>query len=339
MKNKNINALLKLKEELLEIRDTGMSKLALAIQTRKKVQEEMDIIIEAINVAGEEAKKCQEDNDLSLAEMVSVWEEYESSDTDQETEAQNGQKRDMVLSELMSLVEGSTSSDSVDTLKKKMTESFEVYKQKLDEATAVATEYERRRKTKIQVLLYDENDRPTSTHPVLKSGFRFLPISPSLNGPFCQQDSKLLSHAVFWFLERQKNSMEEDLPSSVCDSKSSAVVTCPSATVVSTVQALPTSLPPRLPSTGKRFLMSQSSIFILKLYKSGTFQGEIHVRPLPAFHPEFVQQLGEFCFESPKNFGSYIDKVWFHLSNFFPLKYFSIFLFDRRFLEYLYRSH
>jgi hypothetical protein len=65
--------------------------------------------------------------------------------------------------------------------------------------------------------------------------------------------------------------------------------------------------------------MGQFSIFILKLYKSGTFQGEIHVRPLPAFHPEFVQQLGEFCFESPKNFGSYIDKVWFHLSNFFTL--------------------
>ena len=57
----------------------------------------MAFIIEAINVAGEEAKKLQEENDLaSLAEMVSVWEEngQDILSTNPEPVSQNGQSRD-----------------------------------------------------------------------------------------------------------------------------------------------------------------------------------------------------------------------------------------------------
>ena len=76
-------------------------------------------------------------------------------------------------------MEGSTSSDSVNTLKQKMTQSFEMYEQKLVEATAIASEYELRNKTKVQVHLYDENDRSIWMHTALKSEFRFQSNSAS----------------------------------------------------------------------------------------------------------------------------------------------------------------
>jgi hypothetical protein len=210
MKNKNVDVLLKLKEELLKIRDGGVNKLALAIQKRKEVQEHMALVIEAINVAGEEAKKFQDENNMSLAEMVSVLEENKPtvSFTKPAVSSKNGQRRDLVLSELMSLVEDSTNDDSVETLKEKMKKSVEAYEQQLDEATAVASEFELRQKIKIQVRLYDEKDCFIPSHSILENGFRSQSIDSSLNGPLWRLDSKLLSSAAFFLLQRQKISLK-----------------------------------------------------------------------------------------------------------------------------------
>jgi hypothetical protein len=313
MKNKNVDVLLKLKEELLKIRDGGVNKLALAIQKRKEVQEHMALVIEAINVAGEEAKKFQDENNMSLAEMVSVLEENKPTVSfTKPAVSQNGQRRDLVLSELMSLVEDSTNDDSVETLKEKMKKSVETYEQQLDEATAVASEFELRQKIKIQVRLYDEKDCFIPSHSILENGFRS--IDSAFNGPLGRLDSKLLSHAVFFLLQRQKISLKRKHQSIECHSTSLPVarteftgfVRCVS---VPSVQV--TSLSPRVSlNNNKKFVMGPSAIFILKLFKSDVYQGEIHVRPSPAFHPAFVRQLGEYCFESPKKFGSYIDKVF-----------------------------
>ena len=65
------------------------------------------------------------------------------------------------------------------------------------------------------------------------------------------------------------------------------------------VPALPLISPP---APGNTFILGQS-IFILRLFKSdGTLEGEIQVRPVPTFHPEFVQKLINFCFNDPKYF-------------------------------------
>ncbi len=147
MKNKNVDVLLKLKEELLKIRDGGLNKLALAIHKRKQVQEHMALVMKAINVAGEEAEKFQDENNMSLAEMVSILEENQPTVSfTKPAVSQNSQRRDLVLSELMSLVEDSTNDDSIETLKEKMKKSVETYDQKLDEATALASEFELRQK-------------------------------------------------------------------------------------------------------------------------------------------------------------------------------------------------
>ena len=322
MKNKNVDVLLKLKEELLKIRDGGINKLALAIEKRKEVQEHMALVIEAINVAGEEAKKFQDENNMSLAEMVSVLEENKPTVSfTKPAVSQNGQRRDLVLSELMSLVEDSTNDDSVETLKEKMKKSVETYEQQLDEATAVASEFELRQKIKITVRLYDEKDCFIPSHSILENGFRS--IDSSFNGPLGRLDSKLLSHAVFFLLQRQKISLKKEHQSITFHSKSSSVFAefkgfglCPSVTVNNPPSVQATALPPRFSLNNNKFVMGPSSIFILKLYKSDVYQGEIHIRPSPAFHPAFVRQLGEHCFESPKNFGSYIDKVFkFKLSS------------------------
>lgn len=53
----------------------------------------------------------------------------------------------------------------------------------------------------------------------------------------------------------------------------------------------------------------QSYIFILKVFNNSTSIGEIRIRPALTFHPEFVQKLGQFCYKSPKNFVSIVDKV------------------------------
>ena len=123
LQNIDIDALLELKEEFLKLRHTGMNKLALAIEKRQKVQQQMALIIEAINIVGEEAKKIQNVNNLCLEEMISI------SSTKPRTVHQNRQRRDVVISELMSLVEDSTTNDSVETLKQKMKKTVEMYQQ------------------------------------------------------------------------------------------------------------------------------------------------------------------------------------------------------------------
>jgi hypothetical protein len=56
----------------------------------------------------------------------------------------------------------------------------------------------------------------------------------------------------------------------------------------------------------------QSYIFILKVSIDIVVPiGEMRIRPSSTFHPEFVQQLGQLCYKSPKTFVSIVDKVIF----------------------------
>jgi hypothetical protein len=50
-------------------------------------------------------------------------------------------------------------------------------------------------------------------------------------------------------------------------------------------------------------------VFILKVSNQNGPVGQIRIRPVPKFHPEFVQKLGEFCYKSPNKFSSTIDMV------------------------------
>jgi hypothetical protein len=69
----------------------------------------------------------------------------------------------------------------------------------------------------------------------------------------------------------------------------------------------PDRFPASVLSTKKFFSKNLLSKFILKLFQSDRLVGEIHINPAPI--SDFVQELGEFCYRSPKIFSTFIDKV------------------------------
>ncbi|XP_046448107.1 uncharacterized protein LOC124196896 isoform X2 [Daphnia pulex] len=300
MENKNPDALWKLKDELIKMRDSGFNKLALAIQKRKEVQEQVGLVLKSLCAAEEEVTKFQDENNLCLVEMISILEANAGSSSTKT----NPPEKDLILSELMSLVEGSTSNDTPETLKQKMSKSVEMYEQKLEEATAIAARTNS--KTKIRVHLTDENGIPIPTGGEQEIGLQ--PIAQALDGPQILQDSILLSHTVVASLKRQSNLGKTQKP----------------AASASAATAL--SVPPPAPSNNDRFFIGNlPSKFILRLFENfdsvtgtrenrdrnslGVPKGEVHIRPVPTFHPEFVKQLGNFCYKSPKKFFSTIDKA------------------------------
>ncbi len=318
---KNLESLLKLKEELLAMKDSGTNKLAMAIQERQKVQEQLALIMKSIQCSGEEVQKLQDENNFRMTEMVSVLERNGSKTDSQDVPVQKG----LFFSELMSLVDGSTADDTTETLKQKMTTLVEMHEQKLCEAIAVASEYDLRRKVKITVHLYDENDQAIPTLPLLEKGFRLQPLSPALKGNPIRQDSILLSYAVFSLLQRQKIPLKikEPQQSAVASNSSSTPVTAKDPKkkpktvtkiekkIKSTTKSSPVTLPPNVFPSNSKFVLNESSVFILRIFQSGNPKGEIRFNPvfrLP-WITEFMQKLGEFCFQSQKIFCNTINKV------------------------------
>jgi hypothetical protein len=152
--------------------------------------------------------------------------------------------------------------------------------------------------------LTDENGIPISTGGEQEIGLQ--PIAQALDGPQILQDSILLSHTVVASLKRKSNLVESQKPAA---SASAA-----------------TSVLPPAPSNNERFFLGNlPSKFILRIFERfdtvtgtqenrqinslGVPQGEVHIRPVPTFHPEFVKQLGNFCYKSPMKFRSTMDKV------------------------------
>jgi hypothetical protein len=59
-----------------------------------------------------------------------------------------------------------------------------------------------------------------------------------------------------------------------------------------------------------KFVLSDATVFILRLFQSGQPKGEIHISPfISRATKHFLKKLGEFCYKSPKNFNSTVDKV------------------------------
>jgi hypothetical protein len=367
-----IESLSGLKEELLKMRDTGVNKLALAIQKRKEVDVQVSHAIKFIQAAEEEAKKFLDENNLCLAELISTLEAKGSKDFSVDRKTAGNAEEDVVFSELLSLVDDSTSEDTAETLKQKMMTSVEFYNQKLTEATKVATEYEFRQKTKIQVHLFDESDHPIPSFSAFEKGFRFN--QPSEIEPPTQQDLKLLSHVVFTLLQKQKIPLKNEsqpidkvtsdpwikLPSHQQSSsfnlprsnlrkppkkRSNDAFTTVFPTqsamrhphvssraefesllqqtigsLAQRVESWSSTRPRNSPSQElahprniahprSNFRLNSSSKFILRIFRSGRLKGEIHFRPASTFHPKFVQQLGEFCYSSQRDFSCTISKV------------------------------
>ena len=169
-----------------------------------------------------------------------------------------------------------------DTLKRKIEKLLELYdKQREDDF---------RKKVKIAIHLFDENDRRIPTGPLLENGFRLQSLCPSLTGSKIQQDSLLVSHAVFSLLLDQKiQLLREKLTASAQQPCQSSFLSLPS-----TVRPI------------NKFVLDNSSIFMFRIFHSGYLEGEIVIRPVLTNSKvcDFVQKLGEFCFKTPQVFCS-----------------------------------
>jgi hypothetical protein len=172
---------------------------------------------------------------------------------------------------------------------------------------AISSEYEFRKKVKIGIRLFDENDKLIPTVPWLENGFRFQPLSPSLTGSEIQQDSILVSHAVFTLLKHQNIQLkrEEQAAASAIMEEPQTVVSLKSQ---QPCQSLVRSLPVR---PVNEFVLDNLSIFKFRIFQSGNLEGEIVVRPEHSNFKncDFLQKLGEFCFRTQQVFCSEIDKV------------------------------
>jgi hypothetical protein len=325
---RNLEGLLKSKEELMKMKETGMEKLTMAIEERKKVHEQLAVILKSIQYSEEEIKKLQDENNIQMIQMVSLLEKNGSTAGGaQDVPA----KKELFFSQLMSIVEDSTTEDNVDTLKRKMEKSIELYDEKQCESMAISSDYQFRKKVKIAIHLFDENDWRIPTVPWLENGFRFQPLSPSLTaGSEIHQDSLLVSHAVFSLLKHQKIELKREEPASpnrltLEPAAASAIMEEPQTVVLSQkkrkksakkeksqqpIQSLVQSLPFTVRPMNK-FVLDNLSIFKFRLFHLGKLEGEIVIRPeLSNFkNCDFLQKLGQFCFKTQQVFCSKKIKV------------------------------
>jgi hypothetical protein len=116
-----------------------------------------------------------------------------------------------------------------------------------------------------------------------------------LTGSEIQQDSILVSHAVFTLLKHQNIQLKREEQA---------------ASAQQPIQSLVLSLPSTVRPINK-FVQDNLSIFKFRIFHSGYLKEEIVIRPvLKRFtNCDFLQELGEFCFKTQKVFCSEIDKV------------------------------
>ena len=296
---KNLDAANKLKEELLKLKDQKTGNLAQAVQKRKQVQEKLSVIMKSITAAGDRVKQLEYENNIRLTEMVSILERNKSPNiaTASVNKPGNGLK-DLFLSESMELVDDSSPYDTAETLRLKMIKSVELSKQNLCEAIALFSVYDIHEKLKITIQLYDDEDCPISTCSSLEGGFRLQPAYPPTITMFpeIRQEFILINHVITSFLHNQLSLESAPKEDSAVASMTSLVRNFQATSLV---------------ASNNKFTLSQSSVFILRLFQSNIQIGELRIRPVPTFpHREFVQTLGEFCYKSPQIFCDSVEKVF-----------------------------
>ena len=293
----NLDAANKLKEELLKLNDQKTDNLAKAVQKRKQVQEKLSFIMKSITAAGDRVKQLEDENNLRLTEMVSILERNNSPNIAPSNVNKSGNE-DLFLSESMELVDDSSPYDTAETLRLKMINSVELSKQNLCEAIALFSVYDIHEKLKITIQLYDDEDCPISTCSSLEGGFRLQPAYPPTITMFpeIRQEFILINHVITSFLHNQLSLESAPKEDSAVASMTSLVRNFQATSLV---------------ASNNKFTLSQSSVFILRLFQSNIQIGELHIRPVPTFpHREFVQTLGEFCYKSPQIFCDSVEKVF-----------------------------
>lgn len=334
---KNLEAFLSLKEELESLKTKGADKLALAIQKRKEIEEHLNLLIKSVTATLEGIQDLQDENNLLMTELVSMLEGSTLS-----AGSSSEDSKDFFLSELSSIIGDANPNDTVETLKLKLNKSTELCEQSIRVASAAASNYERCKKMRITVNLFDEENRRLPTCPFFEDGFRLMNTNGADSlanvGQPVRQDLLLLSHVVFSLLRKQNVDLRHAQQGD-CSEGATALSTKKdkskiSASPLSNSKSMLSLLDPLsdvLPSTShhqdnsiesstrsfvalpmplrKEFVLGQS-IFIFRLSQSGVLKSEIHVQTAAKFYPEFMKKLGKFCHKSPQTFSTKVEKVY-----------------------------
>ena len=305
---RNMEVFLSLKEELQTMKNKGQDKLAVAIQKRKEIEEHLNLLITTVKATMEEIQDLQDENNLLMTELVSMLDSNSKEDTEETKD---------FLSELNSIVCNSSPDDSIETLKLKLKKSTDLCETNLQVATATASHYERCKKIRISVHLFDEEDRPMPTCNWLEDGFRLMNKDGTDGLPNTEQnvrqDLMLISHTVFSLLKKKNVGLGQQVGGATA--LKSKVVSLQLAkslpSLLDADVALPSTslLPARVPTPlGTDFVLGES-IFIFRLAHSSVPTAEMHIRPVTNFYPEFINKLGRFCYKCPRTFAITIEKV------------------------------
>lgn len=298
---RNLDALLNLKEELLKMKDQKTDNLTKAIEKRMQVQEKLSVVMASIKAAENNVKRLQEENNVCMAEMISILEQINNPTIQADGLKTEDNMKDLFLTDLMDLVdESSPDDDTAEILRLKMVKSVELSEQKLNEAMVLASEYDFQETMKIVIQLFDGEDRPITTGKWLEiNGFRFQPVSPSLMSSQIWQELVLISHVITSFLRRQNVKL---VSTQTATSNTASLVTAATEDTAISLQSSSQAL--------VRSPVPSKNIFVLTLFQSNIQIGEVHIQPLPTFHPEFVQKLGNFCNKNLRIFCDNIAKVY-----------------------------
>ena len=109
----------KLREEFFKLRDPVLSKVANAVMAKKNVQTYLDHVLKALKETQDTVERMKEENDAMVAELSSL---MESNLLLSDLHSKDGD----VLSHLIPLLDDCKPDDSLDVIKDKLKQSFQV---------------------------------------------------------------------------------------------------------------------------------------------------------------------------------------------------------------------
>ncbi len=184
------------------MRNKEKENLNKTLEKINQIQKHLEMYSEAVKAAKEEILELQDENNLLTAKTMSKLSSFnETLQGGAKTDFQNemSQVTESFLAEATSHhVKNSNSEEMVTSIQEKWKKSLELSKETLDKMTAVDCEYERRKKMRITVKIFDENDQPIPTCPLLANGFTLS----TNEDPLVFQNKVVLSYAVFSLMRK-----------------------------------------------------------------------------------------------------------------------------------------
>ena len=156
---KNLQLVMSLTGEYAEIRIQGQIKLAEAIKKKKEELQYHSLVIKEARAQYLEQKREEEESQDSLADLTSrlkTTDQWGSTKGAPGSIHGKGQEQDADLSDLLSLLSGSTGQETTESFQRNMTNKFvHLFHAKIKSAAIEVAEFEERKKVNLIPLLED----------------------------------------------------------------------------------------------------------------------------------------------------------------------------------------